>query len=414
MMHQQWDLRSGAESSPRGTETSPISVLAYRSRAVTAPTRAGLDEILRSAQQRNRESGLTGLLIYDRGHYYQWLEGPKAALTRVWDSIRRDNRHSDFKILRQQSVPLRFFEGWDMRLGRRTRGEIDEVLKVMEGPQELLARLGEQPTVLPGGVWDKVFSDAVIPRLRLVSKFEPVRRVAPAIWHAEIGAAATLAGILLAVDPHATGHYVDGLIEEGAELEGLYREVFEPAARCLGGLWDDDRCDEFNVTLALGRLQVEARRISRAFATGLPGTHPGHAVLISPQPGESHSLNASLCSELFYRDGWYVTSEFPRNDNALRTLLHEQWFDVLELSQSAALRRDQQLPALRLTILAARAASLNPALAIIVDGRTFFDRPQAYRDVGADVGCVASTDAVPAAQQLVDRIARLAGRLHGA
>jgi hypothetical protein len=413
MMHQQWDLRSGAESSPRGTETSPISVLAYRSRAVTAPTRAGLDEILRSAQQRNRESGLTGLLIYDRGHYYQWLEGPKAALTRVWDSIRRDNRHSDFKILRQQSVPLRFFEGWDMRLGRRTRGEIDEVLKVMEGPQELLARLGEQPTVLPGGVWDKVFSDAVIPRLRLVSKFEPVRRVAPAIWHAEIGAAATLAGILLAVDPHATGHYVDGLIEEGAELEGLYREVFEPAARCLGGLWDDDRCDEFNVTLALGRLQVEARRISRAFATGLPGTHPGHAVLISPQPGESHSLNASLCSELFYRDGWYVTSEFPRNDNALRTLLHEQWFDVLELSQSAALRRDQQLPALRLTILAARAASLNPALAIIVDGRTFFDRPQAYRDVGADVGCVASTDAVPAAQQLVDRIARLAGRLHG-
>jgi hypothetical protein len=414
MMHQQWDLRSGAESSPRSTETCPISVLAYRSRAVTTPTRAGLDEILRSAQQRNRESGLTGLLIYDRGHYYQWLEGPKAALTRVWDSIRRDNRHCDFKILRQQSVPVRFFEGWDMRLGRRTRGEIDEVLKVMEAPQELLARLGEQPTVLPGGVWDKVFSDAVIPRLRLVSKFEPVRRVAPAIWHAEIGAAATLAGILLAVDPNATGHYVDGLIAEGAELEGLYREVFEPAARCLGGLWDDDRCDEFNVTLALGRLQVEARRISRAFATGLPGTHPGHAVLVTPQPGESHSLNASLCSELFYRDGWYVTSEFPRNDNALRTLLHEQWFDVLELSQSAALRRDQQLPALRLTILAARAASLNPALAIIVDGRTFFDRPQAYRDVGADVGCVASTDAVPAAQQLVDRIARLAGRLHGA
>jgi hypothetical protein len=83
-------------------------------------------------------------------------------------------------------------------------------------------------------------------------------------------------------------------------------------------------------------------------------------------------------------------------------MLHAQWYDVLELSLSGAVRREQQLPAMRVTIRAARAASLNPALAVIVDGRSFFDRPQAYLDVGADVGCGTSTDAVPAAEHLLE------------
>jgi hypothetical protein len=380
-------------------------VLAYRSRAVATPTDADLDQLLRAAQERNRAQGVTGVLIYDDGQFFQWLEGPRAAVTRIWDSIRRDTRHCDFKLLRQEGIPGRFFKGWDMRLAARTRGQIDKVLAVMEAPEELLARLRVQPKALPGYVWDRVVTELVIPGLRsTLSRVErhPERVRPPTPWQPQREAASTLAGILLAVDTGGTARFVDELVAQGARVEALYHGVFEPAARCLGGLWEDDRCNDLDMTLALGRLQVEAHRLGAVLPAPEHIARPVHTVLVAPQPGEPHGLNAALCSELFHRQGWDVSSEFPSSDGVLRDILHAQWFDVLELSLSGAVRREHQLPAMRLTIRAARAASLNPALAVIVDGRSFFEQPRAYLDVGADVGCLTSTQAVPAAEQLLE------------
>jgi hypothetical protein len=404
MMHQAPRVRNDTYSPVLGADPDPLTVLAYRSRATAPPTDADLDELLRTAQARNHAHGVTGILVYDDGHFMQWLEGPRAAVGRIWDSIRRDPRHDDFTILRQQAVPKRFFTGWDMRLVRRMRGPIDKVLAVMQAPQDLPDRFRVPPAALPADAWERLFAEVVIPSLRsTVARFgrRPIETPAAALWHAQREAGPALANILLAVDAGGTARYVDSLVEQGAGLEALYQGVFEPAARCLGGLWEDDHCNDLEVTLALGRLQVEARRMGAALAHPEYLARPGHAVLVAPQPGEPHGLNATLCSELFHRQGWDVSSEFPSSDGVLREILHAQWFDVLELSSSGAVRREQQLPAMRLTIRAARAASLNPALAVIVDGRSFFDRPRAYLDVGADLGCLTSTDAVPAAEQLL-------------
>jgi hypothetical protein len=218
-----------------------------------------------------------------------------------------------------------------------------------------------------------------------------------------------LAGVLQGIDAGAAVRYIDALLDQGALLEPLFKEVFEPAARCLGGLWEDDRCDDFNLTLALGRLQVEVHRLGLALLRNVHIVQPGHAILVAPQPGEVHGLSASMGAELFLRDGWDVRREVHADDGALRKILHEQWFDVLDLSLSAALRRDHQLSAMRGTIRAARAASLNPALAVIVDGRSFFECPQAYRDVGADIGCTTSGLVTAARHQLdIHKLAQLA------
>jgi hypothetical protein len=109
-----------------------------------------------------------------------------------------------------------------------------------------------------------------------------------------------------------------------------------------------------------------------------------------------------LASELFWRGGWDVACEFPNTDDALRDLVHQQWFDVLELSSSGSLCRDHRLQAMRSSIQAAQSASLNPALAVIVDGRSFFERPDAYLEVGAHLACISSIDALPAAEHLLD------------
>ena len=390
-----------ARSRTRDCAAKPVAVLAYRSRPVSPPSMTELDQILVSAQRRNRSEGLTGLLIYDQGHYFQWLEGPRRGLMRVWESIRADPRHREFKILRRQTIPVRLFDGWDMRLACRTRGEIDRVLAVMQAPHELLTRLQMQPSSLADSAWDRVFAEDVIPRLRpspAAAGRNNLEKLSSSIWHAHREAGAELAVALQSVDPDATALYIDMLINQGAGIQPLFHEVFEPAARFLGHSWESDRCNGFDVTLAMGRLQLEVRRLTSCLQ---PAAQVGHAVLVAPQPGEVHSLGARMCAELFCEDGWDVSTEIAIDDDGLRDVLHDRWFDILELCSSTALRRDHRLPAMRVTIGAARAASLNPALAVMVDGRSFFERPQAYLEVGADMSCGTSTDVVGAAHRLL-------------
>jgi hypothetical protein len=51
------------------------------------------------------------------------------------------------------------------------------------------------------------------------------------------------------------------------------------------------------------------------------------------------------------------------------------------------------------SIRAAHAHSRNPALAVIVDGRIFRERPQAYAEVGADASSNSALDVVSTAQR---------------
>jgi hypothetical protein len=200
----------------------------------------------------------------------------------------------------------------------------------------------------------------------------------------------------------AVAAFVNSLAAPGASLEALYSEVFEPAARRLGGLYDADEITAFAVDVGMGRLQFEARRASATWPHAFPAIRPDHTVLVATQPGEHHGAGASMSSELFWRDGWDVSCEYPATDRALERSLHERWFDVLDLSLSGALRSEQRFAAMALTIRAAQAASLNPGLAVIVDGRSFFERPSAHRDVGAHAACATVIELLPLARRLLD------------
>ncbi len=221
-------------------------------------------------------------------------------------------------------------------------------------------------------------------------------------WHAGQDAPAALSRLLLRGDYPAADRTIDRALEDGASLEALYREIFEPAARHLGALWSDDRCSDLDVALGLSHLQVEVRQLRGVSIPCGSGRRGGRSVLLAPPPGETHMLGAAMASELFWRDGWCVHCEFPATTRALRRLVHEHWFDVLALSMSSALRREERLQDLAQNIREAYAASLNPNLTVVVDGRLFFERPQAYRQVGADAACVSSAYIVAVAERLLD------------
>jgi hypothetical protein len=191
-----------------------------------------------------------------------------------------------------------------------------------------------------------------------------------------------LAHLLIATDESAAWALARELSAAAGPLEVARVAVVEPAARSLGDLWYHDDCSGLELDLGLLRLEAIVHELAgRAVAPALSN----RVVLIAPQPGEPHLLGAALDTELLCHAGWATRAEFPATDAALQSLVADEWFDVLDLSLSTALRREGSLARLARTVASTRLASCNPALVVVVGGRVFAEREEVTAGVGADV-----------------------------
>ena len=91
-----------------------LHTLLYRSTAVHPfPHPSDLD-ILRSAWQNNRTSGITGFLGRTRHHFVQFVEGPRASVHALHDDLMIDPRHTEFEVLSEGPGQRRQFPDWSM------------------------------------------------------------------------------------------------------------------------------------------------------------------------------------------------------------------------------------------------------------------------------------------------------------
>jgi hypothetical protein len=88
--------------------------IAYISAASKSFDPAELREMLKESDARNKEAGITGMLLYKDGQFMQVLEGPGEAVTTTFSRISKDPRHHDIKVLLQGAVQERRFPGWSM------------------------------------------------------------------------------------------------------------------------------------------------------------------------------------------------------------------------------------------------------------------------------------------------------------
>lgn len=343
-----------------------LATLVYRSRCVETWSAQALRRMVDAAQLRNRAESITGLLICEEDRFFQWLEGPSDRLARVWHSIRQDPRHTDIEIRGDAPSPVRFFGDWDMKLATRQTLNPEAVRLAAAG---LAASGGGAVVDFP---YDRPWS-------------RPDERLDPSLTeHPRVG---ELARLLFAADPDLASLLIDELHLGTDSMAQLCATVFEPAARGLGDLWMHDECSEFDVTLGLGRLQGAVRSLSSSTSQRVRSASRLPSVLVAPVPGERHALGATLDAEVLWQAGWDMRCELPATDAALGKLLASQWFDALDLSLSAAFEREHWLPRLARTIAFARASSRNPALAVVVGGRAFFERGDRHAQVGADAAC---------------------------
>ncbi len=392
----------------RPVHSAALSTVVYRSQAVREMSPPALHELTVGSQRRNARDAITGLMLYDGGQFFQWIEGPPDNIDRLMGSICQDPRHTGIEILNNQTVTARTFGDWSMKLAAHTPSANPWRQDVIEPPRDIVEGLRKRPEAAPSLLTQLVHVAArpadssgldATRQMRLPrSTAEALKSVILSIVLPELCTnvlpsqirqaslrAADLAELLIGSEDRAAMELIGELRGDAAQPGMLYTTLLEPAARRLGDLWSEDVCSAFDLTLGLCRLQTAVRLLT----AGEVGSHDdgqvAPAVLIVPEPGELHLLGSALDTSVLNGAGWAPESAYPRDDRALQELVSSSWYDVLDLSLSVALRRDHWLPRVTETIAQARRASQNPALVVVVGGRVFHERAAAGRQVGANL-----------------------------
>lgn len=88
-----------------------LSTLIYRSRIREEFSSEMLQQLAAAGRRRNAAMGITGILLFDGVHFVQLLEGDKARLDELFESIKHDPRHRNIVVLLRDQGPFRRFEG---------------------------------------------------------------------------------------------------------------------------------------------------------------------------------------------------------------------------------------------------------------------------------------------------------------
>jgi hypothetical protein len=103
---------------PQGASNESLLFnLVYCSQASEGVENADVDTIIATSRRRNPALGITGVLVFGGGVFFQWIEGPKAEVMGLVKLIEADPRHELFVILStDEEVRERIFPTWDMEL----------------------------------------------------------------------------------------------------------------------------------------------------------------------------------------------------------------------------------------------------------------------------------------------------------
>ena len=111
-----------------GLSGQSIHNIVYCSRAVHDMDKEALEKIIATAKYHNPRFGITGLLVFGSGIFFQWLEGPKDNVSSLFKIICADPRHSNVVLLtKEDEIHERLFPNWDMELVAAT--DISAVLE---------------------------------------------------------------------------------------------------------------------------------------------------------------------------------------------------------------------------------------------------------------------------------------------
>ncbi len=191
--------------------------------------------------------------------------------------------------------------------------------------------------------------------------------------------------------------FVDNCLATGSSVDGIFVDLLAPAARHLGILWEEDRLDFVDVTMALWRIQEVLRELTLRIP---PAPVPGQgqrSALFSTMPGEQHSLGTLMISECFQREGWETQVLMEPTESELVGIFADRHYDLVGLTVT----NDCPRAALSGLVNTIRSVSNNPGIRVMIGGRVIVEQPELVDFCGADGTAADARSAVKIADRLV-------------
>ncbi|MCU0870061.1 MAG: cobalamin B12-binding domain-containing protein [Burkholderiales bacterium] len=184
----------------------------------------------------------------------------------------------------------------------------------------------------------------------------------------------------------------------GIPVETLFMDLFAPAARHLGELWEQDRCNFTVVTVGVGRLQALMREWSDTLGARIAAPADGQRIVLAQHPEEQHSFGLSMVAEFFRRDGWTVHGGVGRAVTDLPAEVARAWFDAVGVSVGS----EKRVEWARDTIARLRSTSRNPSIIVLAGGPLLGFEPRWAETIGADASGHDGATITLLATQLID------------
>lgn len=205
---------------------------------------------------------------------------------------------------------------------------------------------------------DRLVSDTLLPRV--ADRFSSWRVISPATL-------AAFREILLDGDDSRILDFARELLADNASLELVFLDLFTPAARELGRLWEDDDCSMTHITLAASAMQRAVRQLAWELARPAFSDYEAWNALVAAVPGEWHTLGCTIASEILRHAGWRVNCAPVDTLPQLFARIAGEDFDLIGLSVG----RTALLPSLPALIARLREYSRNPDAKIVLGGPAF-------------------------------------------
>jgi len=132
----------------------------YISRMAEGLSPDDVNQLVARAEANNREQGITGILMSAGGLFFQVIEGPDAAIDRVYAAIAQDARHTDLLLVGYEpDVDRRLFPDWslgkiDLDDAADTRlAPLRDMLEVIVAQHDLTEKL---TGALERGIWNEL------------------------------------------------------------------------------------------------------------------------------------------------------------------------------------------------------------------------------------------------------------------
>ena len=86
-----------------------------------------LTDLLRQSREANERVGLTGMLLYSDGNFFQVLEGEPEEVDKLYEKLHQDKRHTQLTLIIREQIVSRSFGDWSMGFSNISLNELEKI-----------------------------------------------------------------------------------------------------------------------------------------------------------------------------------------------------------------------------------------------------------------------------------------------